>query len=125
MSKELSPLEALFRLVSSAVEDDTRTVEECLEYQHIIETALKDCERRLSLAKEYKDVNNAAKRLKALDIIKRTKIDVDWFVGTFIKQDIDYAGFLICLKEIGNEGHLAEQLTMNEEEYELLKEVLI
>lgn len=36
----------------------------------IIETELKDYEKKTKLAKEYADVNNVAKRLKALEIIK-------------------------------------------------------
>lgn len=36
----------------------------------IIETALKDYEKKAKLAKEYADVNNVAKRLKVVEIIK-------------------------------------------------------
>ena len=94
MSKELSPLEALYRLVFSAVEDENRTVEECLEYQHIIETALKR--------------NN--KLEKALEIIKEKRVDVSYLV---ISEDLhDY-----------NEG-LDRKWKLTQEEYELLKEEL-
>ena len=36
----------------------------------IVETALKDYEKKTKLAKEYRDVNNVMKRLKTLEIIK-------------------------------------------------------
>lgn len=49
----------------------------------IIETALKDYEKKTKLAKKYADVNNVAKRLKALEIIKeKTEYFIDFDENT-------------------------------------------
>ena len=73
----------------------------------IIEKELKDYERRLALAKEYKDVDKVAKRLKALEIIKK-----------YISVDEDENG-LYWLNLIG-----CASIGITREEYELLKEVI-
>jgi len=77
MSKELTPLEALERIknaptiyVGCGSDIYTRYSFECNE----IEKALKDYEKKTKLAKEYLDVNNVAKRLMALEIIKEFAI---------------------------------------------------
>lgn len=99
MSKELTPLEAL---------EEIKSTWNCMnpnwslaKYSHfdIIETALKDYEKRLILAKEYQDINNVAKRLKALEIIKRFNIVLDL--------------------------HNALKPFISKEEYDLLREILL
>lgn len=77
----------------------------------IIENALKDYERRLALAKEYKDVNNVAKRLKALEIIKEKDVDI-----VALKISINLKQY--NCKEDG-------RCPLTQEEYDLLKEVLV
>jgi len=99
MSKELEALKRIRKNLTkhylvenayewSAVEDDLDT----------IETVLKDYEQRIKLAKEYKDVNNVGKRLKALEIMK-DNLNVD---------EILFSAKGVC----------------NSKDYDLLKEVL-
>ena len=88
----------------------------------IVETALKDYERRLALAKEYKDVNNVAKRLKALEIIKEKRVNVDVVIRAFYLDSAVEEGqglkYYNCTA-----NHESKPLT--QEEYDLLKEVLL
>ena len=98
MSKELEALKRIRQETCPATFIPDFDKEECC---NIIETALKDYERRLALAKEYQDINNVAKRLKALEIIKKLPEEE--------KQ--------ILL-------NLVYTYTKSEEEYDLLKEVL-
>ena len=105
MSKELEALENLKQYL-------TGDVRNCWHELAIIETALKDYEYRLSLAKEYKDVNNVAKRLKALEIIKEKNVDV----------------IIIRLTpscEAYNKAKTDISLDLDEKQYNLLKEVLL
>ena len=96
MNKELTPLEALEELRQNN-KDDTHLFDS--ELLDIIEIALKDYEKRLILAKEYQDINNVAKRLKALEIIKEIdKTSLLHFIA-------------ICVKD--------------QDKYDLLKEVLL
>lgn len=76
-----------------------------------IKTALKDYERRLELAKEYEDINNVAKRLKALEIIKEKRVNLE-----YLKCCETYRQYcLVC--SYGNE--------IAQEEFDLVKEVLL
>lgn len=106
MSKEMTPLEALERIKKWF----PFKVNE-LEYQNIciIETALKGHEKKTKLAKEYKDVNNVAKRLKALRIIKDT-LPID-------EEDFYYDDITDKYFFVGNE--------ISKDKYDLLKEVLL
>ena len=91
---------------------------ECEEELDIIENALKDYERRLSLAKEYKDVNNVAKRLKALEIIKNKFV-----IPAFIMNSENVEEYNRELKQITfRKDYEIRKIT--QEEYDLLKEVL-
>lgn len=96
MNKELTPLKAHKELKSRygkyfSLQDDERG--------KVIETALKDYEKKTKLAKEYADVDNVAKRLKALEIIK----DKEWF-DDFMKEHLTREWFtkdeLDLLKEV-------------------------
>ena len=120
MNKKLTPLQALneiktLRYVSIA----DRLIEP-------IETALKDYEKRLALAKEYKDVNNVAKRLHAFALLDDCDIDV-WLL-----KHCDYENYCrvrkLCLKATGNaDVDDANREVINlptEKEFELLKEIL-
>ena len=112
MSKELLPLEALDNLRYGGLVDGNVVCFTKLAFEKrldIIETALKDYERKLKLAKEYEDVNNVAKRLKALEIIKKKKVNVRFLISCK------------TLKEYNDV--ISDHLT--QEEYDLLKEVLL
>ena len=106
MSKEL---EALERIRSHNYHELPKR--ECLK---IIETALKDYDRRLKLAKEYEDVNNVAKRLKALEIIKEKKVDVELLMKTENAKDYNKYS-----KNV-NQSH-----NLGQRQYDFLKEVLL
>lgn len=88
MNKELTPLEALQEICGYYYQSP--------QYK-LIETALKDYEKKTKLAKEYADVNNVAKRLKALEIIKSVvrKDSIlnhlnDWLkIGAITKEQYD------------------------------------
>lgn len=71
--KELTPLQALYKLVSGAVMDDTKTVEECLEYQRIIE-----------------------KKLKALEIIKEKSTVIDFMGLKLCNNYEEYRRWIHC-----------------------------
>lgn len=103
MTKQLTPLEALGKLKT-------------IKHIHDME-----CGVSKSFDEDLMVIETA---LKALEIIKEKKVYIDWFVSSFIKQDADYNVFLMLLEEMGTDGHLAEQLMMSEEEFDLLKEVL-
>lgn len=66
-SKELTPLEWL-NYYKNKLQSSGQTIRP--NGFDIIETALKDYEKKTKLAKEYKDINNVMKRLKTLEIIK-------------------------------------------------------
>ena len=126
MNKELTPLEAFRNIFNYLAEDTKREYKADLK---IIKTALKRLEEIdnrpfINGIREEIPADIICKKLKALEIIKRTGLSVDWFVGSFIKQDANYNVFLMLLEEMGNEGHLAKQLMMTKKEFDLLKEVL-
>lgn len=108
MSKELTPLEWL-NYYKNKLQVSGQTIRP--NGFDIIENALKDYERRLALAKEYKDVNNVAKRLKALEIIKEKVL------GKWLEYYKDY-------KTYDNETRFNFLPTLSKEEYDLLKEIL-
>ena len=111
MSKELSPLEALERIRSHNYHELPKR--ECLK---IIETALKDYDRRLKLAKEYEDVNNVAKRLKAFEVLKEL-FDFDFAIRFGTNQ--------IMLTIINKRTNEYWELPIPKDKYDLLKEVLL
>ena len=121
MTKELSPLEALERLRNTLLVEGYW--QDVLQDVAIIETALKDYEKKTKLAKEYADVNNVAKRLKAFEIIKERNIDT-----TLIKTSKDYddycSDFAVKVLTLKDEKLLGNGKGINEQEYNLLKEVL-
>lgn len=105
---ELSPLEALEEIRNFFHPFEN---EETFE---IIETTLKDYEKKTKLAKEYDDVNNVAKRLKALEIIKEKQVDVYAVIESK------------SLKEMNDRFWFPkEEYKLTQEEYDLLKEVLL
>ena len=109
MKNEISPLEA-FRDLTGFIE--YKSLPKPLAYDGMvkkIETALKDYERRLALAKEYKDINNVGKRLKAFEIIKET-LPID-------EQDFFYDEETNKYFFIGRE--------VSKDRFDLLKEVLL
>lgn len=112
MSKELSPLEALSKLYLAYGPAHQITFKKRYKLKEIIKAALKDYEKKTKLAKEYADVDNVAKRLKALEIIKEKQVNVQWIMVCDTYKDY-YKRF--------NEFFI-EYLT--QEEFDLLKEVL-
>ena len=117
MSKEMTPLQALKKIKQARYfvdfELDAKVSEDYKKELDIIETALKDYEKKTKLAKEYKDVNNVAKRLKALEIIKEKP------VVALVDYKYTYEEWLELVDE------REKDLFRNKEEYDLLKEVLL
>lgn len=113
MSKEL---DALNRLKGTLLNEGYW--QDILQDVAIIETALKDYEKKTKLAKEYANVNNVAKRLKALEIIKEKiypLLDFDIVLNTSIKE----RKFTLANNLDDNTFYLTQK------EYDLLKEVLL
>ena len=118
MSKELTPLQAFYELGGNTPITDT---------WRIVETALKDYEKKTKLAKEYKDVNNVAKRLHAFTLLNDCDIDV-WLI-----KHCDYENYCrirkLCLEATGNaDVDDANREVINlptEIEFDSLKEVLL
>ena len=117
MNKEMTPLQALKKIKQARYfvdfELDAKVSEDYKKELDIIETALKDYEKKTKLAKEYKDVNNVAKRLKALEIIKEKP------VVALVDYKYTYEEWLELVDE------REKDLFRNKEEYDLLKEVLL
>lgn len=67
-------------------------------------------------SKEIKEV------LITLEIIKEHRLDIDWFLQ-FVRQDIDYKYYVYCVEQGDNK--FAQRFLLSEEEYELLKEILL
>lgn len=122
MSKELEAWEKIKNITSSYEQGFHSQLKDDYVYEKevaIIETALKDYERRLALAKEYKDINNVGKRLKAFEIIKEKDVDV-----VFVKRYKTVEEYNNAMDYISkNGGDFEEHLT--QEEFDLLKEVLL
>ena len=119
MSKKLTPLEALEKLTNYKCS----CMSEKIECKNIIEIALKDYEQRLELAKEYKDVNNVAKRLLALEIIKNiTKHTSHFRLKERQNLGEDEMSYYLV---IGYGMSECEYKLKNKDEYDLLKEVLL
>lgn len=117
MNKELTPLEALDLLPKKY----GANIWKCEEYD-IVKNALKDYEKKTKLAKEYDDVNNVAKRLKALKIIKEKKVDTSLLRQVFdnekhIPNPLFYYNNFV--------DNYSSHYPLTQEEYELLKEVLL
>lgn len=71
--------------------------------------------------KDSEDIRTVRKALKALEIIKEHRLDIDWFLQ-FVEQDISYQHYAYCVEQGDNK--FAKRFLLSEEEYELLKEVL-
>ena len=104
MKTKLSPLEALEKIRTTIrIKGGISGYE--LTYLDIIETALKrleDLEKWFLGDKDYKNY-------KALEIIKKKKVSIFWFLETSNKKEYNY-----CV-----------QKSLTQEEYDLLKEVLL
>ena len=110
MSKKLSPIEALKELWYG------KDIRENRYLYDIIETALNDYEKKTKLAKEYEDVDNVAKRLKAFEIIKET-FAFDFELNGTITNKPTLTIFYL--------GEFIVKLPLTKEEYDLLKEELL
>lgn len=122
MSKEITLFEALEILWNAKQVCSDSCSSMCNHCQKnrarkIIETALKDYEKKTKLTKEYKDVDNVTKRLRALDIIIEKRVDVDYLISC-IEQDISS---LLFYNQYCEENHCP---ILTQKEYDLLKEVL-
>ena len=71
MSKGLEALERIKREAGIPYFSTLYDIDMWREDFKTVETALKDYEKKTKLAKEYKDVDNVAKRLIAIEIIKQ------------------------------------------------------
>ena len=129
MSKEPTPLQALERIgelkVGCHYEKCAFLVIDFLKDSYdykIIETALKEYEGAKNHIKALNEerIENSLK-LKALEIIKEHRLDIDWFLQ-FVEQDISYQHYVYCVEQGDNK--FAKRFLLSEEEYELLKEIL-
>jgi len=135
MSKELTPLEALERIKNIPILSTPESTQKIFYDKHkkeldLIESALKNYQDLT----EYVDTlqgdrdywyNTAIKnenKLKALEIIKEHRLDIDWFLQ-FVRQDIDYKYYVYCVEQGDNK--FAKRFLLTEEEYNLLKEILL
>ena len=118
MSKELTPLEALKTIILGTNVDTYRSsVEEIDNAISIIETALKRLEKIETTTHSVlrEDISN---KLKALEIIKEKRVDVDYLI-TCIERNI---------KPLQNYNEYIKEfygIELAQEEYDLLKEVLL
>lgn len=115
MSKELTPLEALNILVGMAV-----VQQRAYTIKPIIEKALKETERLKTsylenlLNEESKEY--IYKKLKVLEIVKEKKVDVD-----LLLKSLDSEMYNVVFEN----WNRPERNQLTQEEYELLKEVLL
>jgi len=122
-NEKLSPLEALEIIKHTT---DLYRPNELNGYKNeldIIETALKrnvelelaniELEHHLKLAE--KELNENERKLKALEIIKEKRVDVCLLISCIYDFDLDYYNSCMCNKE----------RCLTQEEYDLLKEVLL
>lgn len=127
MSKELTPLQALEEIKDYVINGHSLALETEEKGFTLIETALKDYEKKTKLAKEYKDINNVAKRLHAFALLDDCDIDV-WLI-----KHCDYENYCrirkLCLKATGNaDVDDANREIINlptEKEFDFLKEILL
>lgn len=122
MNKKITPLEALNNIKNLFIGSPINPTQQF----EIIETALKNYEKKTKLAKEYKDVNNVAKRLHAFTLLDDCDIDI-WLI-----KHCDYENYCrvrtLCLKTTGNaDVDDANREVINlptEKEFDFLKEIL-
>lgn len=128
MSKEL---ESLIRLEYSSKryegrKEDLDTIFTALkDYEHL-ELYFKQAKELKELYKaELKNVSYynylALKYKKAVEIIKEHRLDIDLFLQ-FVTQNISYQHYVYCVEQSNNA--FAKRFLLNEQEYELLKEIL-
>lgn len=118
MSKKPTPLQAFKTL--------KQDIGKCYEEESIIvEEALKENKKLKKLYKsELRNTtyynNLALKYKKVVEIINEHRLDIDWFLE-FVKQDINYKYYVYLVEQSDNE--FAKRFLLNEEEYNLLKEI--
>lgn len=119
MNKELTPLQALENIIETFIDKDSEDIKTVRKALKRLEK-LKECyENELKNTAYYN--NLALKYKKALEIIKEHRLDIDWLLQ-FVKQDISYQHYVYCVEQSNNA--FAKRFLLNDEEYELLKEVL-
>lgn len=115
MSKELSPLEAVEKIREiNYFEDDQEVIEDCFgleEYLSIIESALKRLESVDRIGEMF--CVNVDKKLKALEIIKEKRVNACEIINS---KDV---------REYNWSIHTPKKYPLTQEEYDLLKEVLL
>ena len=111
MSKELTPLEAFYELGDNTPITDT---------WKIVETALKRL-KKIETTTHSVLREDISKKLKALEIIKEKRVNVDYFIER-IKKDTDYKEYkkLRGLYKIT----IFSRKNLTQEEFDLLKEIL-
>jgi hypothetical protein len=135
MTKELTPLEALERLKNTPTYDNSLVKDFHPSCCEIIETTLKNYEELTSkpvilcrrthessqalidtICKNYKEVKvtnlEDEKKLKALEIVKEKKVDVQMLIDRKNLNEYNW-----CVHE--------QSRALTQEEYDLLKEVLL
>lgn len=134
MSKELTPLQALEKLVDRLAIKKYDENGNLIYWQSttdneypIIKTAIKENETlKECYENELKNTayynNLALKYKKAVEIIKEHLLDIDWFLQ-FVTQNISYQHYVYCIEQSNNA--FAKRFLLNKEEYDLLKEILL
>lgn len=134
-NKELSPLEVSKQLKDFVLEYTKNGLDRrfVIGSFDIIETALKDYEKQHQtdidlLGTAYKTNVQNEKKLKALEIIKKKRVDMDFLFEEWEEENMD---FLSEEREEENWEFALENYNMNheieltQEEYDLLKEVFL
>lgn len=123
MNKELTPLEALRNLTQIAYGSSDDIDDKIKNYFELIKKSLKDYE---NLKLKHRSMQDAVledfKKLKALEIIKKKEVNVSTFVAYKCYEDY-LNDWNILIKEVRRTMIGEKKLT--QEEYELLKEVLL
>lgn len=122
MSKELTPLEALERLYDYHNLPNRNVVAYLLEqenlptYRKIIETALKELEVKREVI-DYLLTGDDEKKLKTLEIIKEKSVDIGFLQYS---STVDLYNHYIV-----EHAWTKHTSSLTQEEYDLLKEVLL
>lgn len=129
MTKELTSLEALKELKDEVVANYYQDQNWFDERYEIIETALKNYEELKIVAKpltneEKKSINSVARRLKALEIICKRKVDI-WKLYDAINVSADaWKGHELHFYNEYFKHPNAQYRKLTQQEFDLLKEIL-
>lgn len=127
MSKELTPLENFEYFIRCFAIDSNEELDTIKKLYagtiKVIESALKDYEKKTKLAKEYADVNNVAKRLKSFEIIKEKEVNVYYFKNAC--ATMSYKQYFSMWNADCFVGiQMTSKTMLAQEEFDFLKEIL-